>query len=101
MTVDDQIRAQPGLAGRSQAAQTRARALARRAVWRLAPGYARRLQRKRGLLATVQRLQADFEHVSKRHSEQIERLEDLTRELVSTAESLRREIARREQRDRG
>jgi glucose-6-phosphate-specific signal transduction histidine kinase len=58
-----------------------------------------RPQRKAALAATVQRLQADFEHVSKRHGEQIERLEDLARELVSTAESLRREIAQRERRD--
>jgi hypothetical protein len=99
MTVDDQITAQAGVAAHSQRAQARARSLARRAIWRLAPSYARRRQRKSGLLASVQRLQADFEHVSKRHGEQIERLEDLTRELVSTAESLRREIARREHRD--
>ncbi|HEY2572157.1 MAG TPA: hypothetical protein VGI27_11815, partial [Solirubrobacteraceae bacterium] len=60
-----------------------------------APGYARR----RGLPAAVARLQADLDHVTKRHGEQIERLEELARELVSTAESLRREIARREPRD--
>jgi alanyl-tRNA synthetase len=47
----------------------------------------------------LQRLQDDFEHVSKRHAEQIERLEDLTRELVRTAESLRREVASREPRE--
>jgi len=33
------------------------------------------------------------ESAVERHSEQIERLEDLVRELVLTAESLRREIA--------
>ncbi len=91
MTPDDQITAQARVAGPVRGA----RALARRALWRLAPGYARR----RGLAAAVERLQADFDHVSKRHGEQIERLEELTRELVTTAESLRREIARRESRD--
>jgi hypothetical protein len=99
MTVDDQTKAQAGVAARSQSARVRARSLARSALWRLAPAYAHRRRSKSGLLASVQRLQADFEHVSKRHGEQIERLEDLTRELVSTAESLRREIVRREHRD--
>jgi seryl-tRNA synthetase len=95
MTVDDQITARARVAGPAHAV----RGLARRALWRLAPAYARRRSRKAALAATVQRLQADFEHVSKRHGEQIERLEDLARELVSTAESLRREIAQRERRD--
>jgi glucose-6-phosphate-specific signal transduction histidine kinase len=91
MTPDDQITAQARVAGSARGA----RQLARRALWRLAPGYARR----RGLPAVVQRLQADLDHVSKRHGEQIERLEELARELVSTAESLRREIARQAPRD--
>jgi seryl-tRNA synthetase len=95
MTVDDQITAQTRVAGPARGVRGRAR----RALWRLAPAYARRRSRKAALVATVQRLQADFEHVSKRHGEQIERLEDLARELVSTAESLRREIAQRERRD--
>ena len=34
-----------------------------------------------------------MESAVERHNEQIERLEDLVRELVLTAESLRREIA--------
>jgi hypothetical protein len=91
MTPDDQITAQARAAGSAHGA----RELARRALWRLAPGYARRRSRKRGLAAAVERLQA----VSERHTEQIERLEELARELVMTAESLRREIARREPRD--
>lgn len=99
MTVDDQITAQARVAGPAHGVRGRARGLARRALWRLAPAYARRRSRKGAMAATVQRLQADFEHVSKRHSEQIERLEDLARELVSTAESLRREIAQRERPD--
>ena len=48
------------------------------------------------MTATLARLQAEFEHVRKRHTEQIERLEDLVRELVLTAESLRREVSRDE-----
>jgi hypothetical protein len=99
MTVDDQMNAQIRVAGPLAGARRRSRELARSALWRLAPAYARRRSRKAGTAATVQRLAADFEHVSKRHSEQIERLEDLTRELVMTAEALRREIAQREHRD--
>jgi hypothetical protein len=48
------------------------------------------------MAADIERLQADLEHMRKRHTEQIERLEDLTRELVLTAESLRRAAAARE-----
>lgn len=88
MSVDDQMR-------------TRSRELARRALWRLAPAYARRRSSKSALAATLRRLEADFEHVSKRHGEQIERLEELARELVATAESLRREIAARAPRNGG
>jgi hypothetical protein len=47
----------------------------------------------------VQRLQAEFEQLRERHTEQIERLEELVRELVLTAETLRRDIAGRERRD--
>jgi alanyl-tRNA synthetase len=46
------------------------------------------------MAASLERLQVDFEHVRERHTEQIERLEDLVRELVLTAESLRRANAR-------
>jgi hypothetical protein len=48
------------------------------------------------MAATLARLEADFEHVCGRHTEQIERLEDLVRELVLTAESLRRSTPRGE-----
>jgi hypothetical protein len=77
----------------------RARELARRALWRFAPAYARRRSGRIGTAATVERLQADFEQLRERHTEQIERLEELVRELVLTAETLRRDIARRERRD--
>jgi hypothetical protein len=92
MTADDQMTA-PMATGPRDAARRRSRELARRAMWRLAPAYARRRTRKATAAATLQRLQDDLEHVSKRHTEQIERLEDLTRELVLTVEILRREIA--------
>jgi hypothetical protein len=92
MTADDQMTAHIA-AGPRDVARRRSRELARRAMWRLAPAYARRRTRKATAAATLQRLQDDLEHVSKRHTEQIERLEDLTRELVLTVEILRREIA--------
>jgi hypothetical protein len=72
----------------------RGRELARRALWRLAPAYARRRSRRLGTAAAVERLEADLERLRERHTEQIERLEDLVRELVLTAETLRRGIAR-------
>jgi hypothetical protein len=79
------------------------RGLARRALPRIAPVYARRRARAIELEATVRRLQADFEHVRERHTEQIEWLEDLVRELVLATESLRRSIVapRPSDRDRG
>jgi hypothetical protein len=49
--------------------------------------------------AAVERLEVDLERLRERHTEQIERLEDLVRELVLTAETLRREIARGARRD--
>jgi hypothetical protein len=93
------MRAEIRVAAPLRDARRRSGKLARGALWRLAPAYARRRARKAGLAAAVHRLEADFAHVSKRHSEQIERLEDLAAELVKTAESLRREIAQRERRD--
>jgi SAM-dependent methyltransferase len=42
------------------------------------------------IVAALGRQQAELEHVRERHTEQIERLEQLTRELILTAESLRR-----------
>jgi len=49
------------------------------------PSYARYSARQASTAATI-------EHIRKRHTEQIERLEDLVRELILTAEALRREI---------
>jgi len=56
------------------------------------PSYARYSARQASTAATIARLEQDFEHIRKRHTEQIERLEDLVRELILTAEALRREI---------
>jgi hypothetical protein len=71
------------------------RALARRALPRVTPRYARRRASRAEAAAALGRLTAEVEHVRERHTERIDRLEDLTRELVLTAESLRRDIAER------
>ena len=65
-------------------------------LWRFAPALARRRSRRAGTAAAVERLEAEFERMRTRHSEQIERLEDLSRELVVAVESLRRDLARGE-----
>jgi SAM-dependent methyltransferase len=57
------------------------------------PRYARRRAAEQALAGAVGRLEADVAHVRERHTEQIERLEDLARELILTAEALRRDIA--------
>jgi hypothetical protein len=54
----------------------------------------RRRARRAALVAQVSQLQADVDRLSERHGEQIARLEDLVRELVLTAESLRRSLSR-------
>jgi hypothetical protein len=96
MTADDQTRPATPVAQAPQGPRRRLRGLARRALPRIAPSYARRRAREAEMAATLGRLEADFEHVRERHTEQIERLEDLVRELVLTAESLRRGVAQRE-----
>jgi hypothetical protein len=50
------------------------------------------------MAGAIARLEADFEHLRERHTEQIERLEELVRELILTAESLRRAATAREDR---
>jgi len=61
---------------------------------RTLPPYARYSARQASTAAALERLERDFEHVRKRHTEQIERLENLVGELILTAESLRREASR-------
>jgi hypothetical protein len=71
-------------------------ATARGLLWWVARPYARRRSREVQMAAAIERLEADLKHIRKRHTEQIERLEDLVRELVLTAESLRRAASARE-----
>jgi hypothetical protein len=77
----------------------RARRLARAALWRLAPGYARRRSRRIAAAASVARLEDEVVQLRKRQSEQIERLEDLVRELILSVEALRRAGTRDELQD--
>jgi hypothetical protein len=49
--------------------------------------------REAEMAASLGRLEAEFKHVRERHDEQIERLEQLARDFVRTAESLRRASA--------
>ena len=90
MTADNSTRRTTRLIGPLQGSRQRLRSLARRGLWRWARPYARRRARRAEALGSLARLESAVE----RQSEQIERLEDLAREMVRTAESLRREIAR-------
>jgi hypothetical protein len=74
---------------------------ARRWLLRAFPPYARYSARQASTAAALERLERDVKHVRERHTEQIERLEDLVRELVATAEALRREVARKADADAG
>src|ERR1019366_3697092 len=73
-------------------AAARMRPLARGVLWRFAPFYARRRAMRADVVARLGRLESELKRVRERHEEQIERLEDLARELVLTAESLRRSV---------
>ena len=75
------------------------RAIARRVLWRFAPAYASRRAGRGELAAKLARLEADFDHLATRHAEQIERLEDLVRELILAVESLRRAAPSHEPRE--
>jgi hypothetical protein len=70
-------------------ARRRLRPLARKV---LGP-YLRGRRHEAEMAATLERLQGELKHLETRHGEQIERLEDLVRELIRTAETLRGEIA--------
>jgi hypothetical protein len=98
MTSGEQTTATIGAAGSAAGARSQARLLARRAMWRLAPAYARHRARRATAAESLQRIEDELQRVRKRHSEQIARLEDMAQELVLAVESLRREIERR---DRG
>jgi len=98
MRASDPITAKISAVG-PRTGRERVRELARRTLWRIAPAYARRRSGRIATASAVERLEAEFEQLRKRHTEQIERLEDLVRELVLTAETLRREVARDQRRD--
>jgi len=85
MTVEHQIMARLRSAARRHSGSPAARGL-RRILRPLLRGRERRAE----LAAEVARLRAELDHTSERHTEQIERLEDLVRELVLAAEALRR-----------
>jgi hypothetical protein len=70
------------------------RPLARRALWRLAPSYARSRAARADAVARLGRLERELKRVGERHEEQIERLEDLARELILAVESLRRSVVK-------
>jgi hypothetical protein len=93
MTADDQTRGTASVGGPLQGSRRRLRSLGRSALWRVARPYARRRSARAEQVARLGRLENELEHVSERHEEQLERLEDLVRELILTAESLRRELA--------
>ena len=92
MNADDQTRQEIPVAQPPRRMGPRLREIARRGLARIARPYTRQRVREAGMAATVERLQAELEHVGERHTEQIERLEELVRELILTAESLRRRL---------
>jgi hypothetical protein len=96
MTADHQTRHTAPIVALVQPSRRRLREIARRGLWWVARPYARRRARDAEVAASVGRLEAELEHVRERHTEQIDRLEELVRELVLTAESLRRAIPPRE-----
>lgn len=78
----------PGLDARSP------RGLLRRAVLRLIYPFAHHQREVDGeIVGALRGQEAELEHVAERHTEQIERLEDLVRELILTAEQLRKDAA--------
>lgn len=90
MISDDEKNQATRPAGAMRSPSASLRPLARRLLWRAAPGYAARRSARLQALARVGGVEAEVEHLGERHGEQIERLEDLARELILAAESLRR-----------
>jgi hypothetical protein len=88
MNADDQTTAQSDAASRR-----RFRGKLRTA---LAPVLRPYLRHRAETVTALARLEAEIGHLRERHTEQIERLEDIARELVLTAEALRRALATRE-----
>jgi SAM-dependent methyltransferase len=92
MTDDHESRQAIGLTQSLKRLRERARPLARRIVWTAAPAYARRRAARADAAVRFAHVESRLKHVDERYGEQIERLEDLARELILTAESLRRGI---------
>ena len=90
MTADDQIRQAAGDPAEVARPIRAARSFARRLARRLARPLLRRRSHEAAMSAGLASLRAEFEHTRTRQGEQIARLEDLARELVLSAESLRR-----------
>lgn len=67
------------------------RGLLRRFVLRLIHPFVHHQREVDGeIVGALRQQEAELEHLAERHSEQIERLEDLARELILTAEQLRK-----------
>jgi SAM-dependent methyltransferase len=92
MTAEDQITQVTRLPRSLPAVRPWARALARGALWRVAPGYARRRSTRIANDGRLAYLETTLAHVNERHGEQIERLEEFVQDLIQAAESLRRSI---------
>jgi SAM-dependent methyltransferase len=92
MTADDERRQTVRPATLLRRSRQRLRPLARRLLWTLAPTYARHRAGRADAAVRLGRVEAEVERLDERHGEQIDRLEDLARELILTAESLRRGV---------
>ncbi len=102
MTAYDQTTsAAPPPQGPLQKQRGRLRALARTLLVRFAGPYARARAGRSDLDARIARLEGELVHVRERHDEQLERLEDLARELVLAGEALRRRLSDAEARAGG
>src|SRR6202007_1760807 len=74
--------------------RSKMRAFARAALLRASRPQARyEREVDDAVVAALARLEGELERTRERHGEQIERLEDLAREFVHTAESLRRGVS--------
>jgi hypothetical protein len=93
MNADDKTRQGIGPAQLMRSPRRHLRPLAHRLLWRFAPVYARRRSARAEAAAQLGRIEAEVKRIGERHQEQIERLEDLARELIAAAESLRRGVA--------
>ncbi len=90
MTSDDEKKQASRPAGASRSLYSRVRPFVRGLLWRAAPGYAGRRSARLQALTRLAGVEAELNRLGERHGEQIELLEDLARELILAAESLRR-----------